>query len=95
MRFVAHFSKSSSSNPSVTIFIILIEAGMLYALRSSHLASTVAWIPIRETDDLTDSVPFDFVVERMIQVPRCTDGNFMADDFDASLRAAINAMLSH
>ena len=73
---------------------VLIEAGMLYALRSSHLASTVAWIPIREADEFTDSVPFDFVVERMIQVPRDEKGKLLVEDFHGKLRAAIDAMLS-
>ena len=73
---------------------VLIEAGMLHALRSSRLASTVAWIPIREADDRTDSIPFDFVTERMIQVPRESNGALMVDEFVGKMITGLDAMLS-
>ena len=49
------------------------------------MASTVAWMPIREEDERTDSVPFDFVTERMIQVSRKEDGLLMIDQFNEQL----------
>ena len=72
---------------------VLIEAGMLYALRNSRLAPTVAWIPVREADDRTEAVPFDFVAERMIQVPRSEGGNLLVEEFGEVIRKRINAML--
>lgn len=73
---------------------VLIEAGMLYALRSSHLAATVAWIPIRESEELTDSVPFDFVTERMVKVPRDQKGDLLLEQFENELRSKLDAMLA-
>jgi hypothetical protein len=72
---------------------VLIEAGMLYALRNSRLAQTGAWIPVREGDDRTEAVPFDFVAERMIQVPRGEDGNLLSKEFDEELKKRIDAMI--
>ncbi|MFK7997924.1 MAG: hypothetical protein AB8B87_27620 [Granulosicoccus sp.] len=72
---------------------VLIEAGMLYALRSSQFAATIAWIPIRESDENTNSIPFDFVVERMIQVPRAENGELVLKEFDQRLTSGIDAML--
>jgi len=73
---------------------VLIEAGMLYALRNSPVSATQAWIPVREPDDFTDDVPFDFVAERMIQVPRTKSGKLLQDELEAVLRSRIDAMLA-
>lgn len=73
---------------------VLIEAGMLYALRSSHLAPTIAWIPIREADDRTVPMPFDFVVERMVHVSRDSNGSLEGDEFKIKLKAGIDSMLA-
>ncbi len=73
---------------------VLIEAGMLYALRHSRMSSTVAWIPVRESSEVSGTVPFDFVAERMIQVPRGEDGSVVAGEFSDKLQNGIDAMLS-
>ncbi len=72
---------------------VLIEAGMLYALRNSRLSPTTAWIPVRETEDWTEPVPFDFVAERMILVPRGNNGKLQGEKFDEELKKGIDAML--
>jgi len=72
---------------------VLIEAGMLYALRNTRAAPTTAWIPVREADDRTDPVPFDFVAERMIQVPRRKDGALLVEVFSEMIRKRIDAMM--
>ncbi len=72
---------------------VLIEAGMLYALRNSRLSPTTAWIPVRESDDRTEPVPFDFVAERMILVPRENTGKLQVKPFTDELTKGMDAML--
>jgi hypothetical protein len=72
---------------------VLIEAGMLHALRNSRLAPTTAWMPIREADDRTEAVPFDFVAERMLQVPREEDGTLRIERFKEEFKKGIDALI--
>ena len=72
---------------------VLIEAGMMTALKNNHLATTIAWISIREDQDRTDNMPFDFVTKRMIDVPRRDDGNLDVELFNKNLEVGIDAML--
>jgi hypothetical protein len=72
---------------------VLIEAGMLHALKNSRLSPTTAWIPVRETEDRTETMPFDFVAERMILVPRGKTGKLQIEEFEEDLKKGIDAML--
>lgn len=72
---------------------VLIEAGMMYALRNSRLSPTTAWIPVREAENWTEPVPFDFVAERMILVPRGNNGKLQSVKFDEEIKKGMDAML--
>ncbi len=72
---------------------VLIEAGMMNALRNNRFAQTVAWIPVRENDELTEPMPFDFVAQRMIRVHRDKNGKLMEEDFKEELKKRIEAMI--
>lgn len=79
-----------NDNPNV-----LIEAGMLQALGRSRGAMTQAWVGIRETEDRTGRMPFDFSVERMIEVERDEEGQVKVENFADALEKQIQTLLEH
>jgi hypothetical protein len=72
---------------------VLIEAGMLQALKNSPLGSNAAWIPVREADELTGPMPFDFTVESRLVVPRDEEGKFQVEEFEAQLKGRLEFVL--
>ena len=61
---------------------VLIEAGMLQALRGGKEGEKQNWIPIREGDT---ELPFDFRGQRVAIVPRGDDGAFKTREFEDAL----------
>ena len=50
---------------------VLFEAGMMHILNGT---SMLGWLPIRESDELTGTPPYDVIVERAITIERSDDG---------------------
>jgi hypothetical protein len=72
---------------------VLFEAGMLYALKQQPGATPASWIVIRESEELGGPPPFDLASERMVIVPRNSEGELLRDDFKNALSVAINKSL--
>lgn len=69
---------------------VLIEAGMLHVL--SRSGTCKGWIPVRERD--SPPVPFDFVTQRLVLVPRLReDGHLNKRNFELDLRNKLEALL--
>jgi len=91
---IAYFSEPSEGrehnfrdNPNV-----LIEAGMMHANMSAQITDEPrAWIPIREKD--SPAMPFDFLSERTIKVPRISGGTLNEESFKFQLRARIEGFM--
>lgn len=51
---------------------VLFEAGMMHILQGSNM---LGWLPIRESDELSGTPPYDLIVERRITLERSEEGN--------------------
>jgi hypothetical protein len=71
---------------------VLIEAGMLHALYHTDADASDGWIPMREPD--SPPLPFDFITERMLKVPRQSDGELNEHQFKSDLRARIRSLIN-
>lgn len=69
---------------------VLFEAGMMHALTHSG-GRMRAWIPIRET--ASPKVPFNFVTERAIEVPRHEDGRVNEHELSVVLEKRLEHLL--
>ncbi|MEP1470147.1 MAG: hypothetical protein ABJK25_04175 [Halieaceae bacterium] len=77
---------------------VLFEAGMfqmLHELRdSADDIDAARWLPIREGEQLTTSLPFDIAGDRMLVVPRSVEtGEVNIEKFGDDLRKAINSLV--
>jgi hypothetical protein len=70
---------------------VLFESGMLHSLTNSPVGTPSGWIPIREKQ--SPRIPFDFASERILLIERSRDGKLMTEQFRASLRGKVNALL--
>ncbi len=95
--YLSQLNVDGTDDPTASKYVdnsnVLIEAGMLDVLVHNRAAPTTAWIPVREADALTTNKPFDFVAQRMLEVPRSEDGTLKHDEFAKALRERVNAML--
>ena len=64
---------------------------MLHSLTNSPVGTPSGWIPIREKQ--SPRIPFDFASERILLIERSRDGKLMKEQFRASLRGKVNALL--
>ena len=64
---------------------------MLHALYGNSDTDTRRWLPIREHTDLTTKIPFDFISQRFIHVPRKANGKLNLKSFSDELRARVTA----
>ncbi len=85
-------SSRFEDNPNV-----LFEAGMfqmLHQLRDDPADSEVArWIPVREAEELTTDIPFDFAADRIVIVPRESDsGQVDPQALAGALRDAVSEL---
>ncbi len=85
---LCYFSEKTENgyqdNPNV-----LFEAGMLHAITNDPFGQPRNWIPIRED---TGPIPFDFSTERMIIVPRSTEGKILRE-FETRLKEMLNTFI--
>jgi hypothetical protein len=72
---------------------VLFEAGMLHALTNDPQGKPDAWIPIREAATVTGAVPFDFASERIVEVPRDSNGTLIEEAFVTNLRKQIDLLV--
>jgi hypothetical protein len=96
-RFGICYLSEPRQNPDQPEYVdndnVLIEAGMLQALKNSPLGTTKAWIPVRESDSRTSPMPFDFMVESRVLVPRDDKGALRVDDFVTMLKTRLAPLL--
>lgn len=67
---------------------VLIEAGMLHALCNEPLAEPVNWIPIREKEDNSGPIPFDFATDSFVLINRKPD--FSPHNLTAELKKRLD-----
>lgn len=95
--YLSEITTDDPDNPDAPKFVdnsnVLIEAGMLDVLVHNRLAAAVAWIPVREAENLTVKSPFDLAAERLAVVPRDEEGVFQRSAFEDLLRNRIDAIL--
>lgn len=77
---------------------VLFEAGMfqmLHQLRDdAEDYNSARWLPIRETEQITTSLPFDIAGDRMLVVPRDpATGEVDTEKFGKDLRKAIQSLI--
>ncbi len=72
---------------------VLIEAGMLQALKGGKEGRRQNWIPIREKIEYTTPLPFDFSGQRTIMVPREEDGRFRSTTFLEEFQKMLRELL--
>lgn len=70
---------------------VLIEAGMLHVLSQDDESSARGWIPIREDEP---PIPFDFVAQRTLLVPRLQNGELNGKRFEEQLRRRMENLLN-
>lgn len=70
---------------------VLIEAGMLHVLSQNEQSSSESWIPIREVEP--PPIPFDFIAQRILIVPRLQSGELNEKLFGEQLRKRVESLL--
>lgn len=69
---------------------VVFEAGMLHGRSDADSPRPAAWIPIRE--DGSQTPPFDIAAERMIVVPRESNGDLLAEKLKNELVDRLNSL---
>lgn len=90
---VCYFSERASEDPNTfqDNANVLIEAGMLHVLSQSDQSLSEAWLPIRE--EKPPPIPFDFVAQRVLFVPRLQSGELNEKLFRERLKKRIENLL--
>lgn len=93
---VCYFSEPSGADADshyVDNANVLIEAGMLHVLSQHDQSSAAAWIPVREQEP--PPIPFDFIAQRILTVPRLQSGELNEKLFVEQLRKRIESLLTN
>lgn len=90
---VCYFSERAGEAPNTfqDNANVLIEAGMLHVLSQSDQSLSEAWLPIREEEP--PPIPFDFVAQRVLFVPRLKSGELDEKFFRERLKKRIEKLL--
>lgn len=89
---IFYFSARKNDGGFVDNPNVLFEAGMLHAIAKNSAQDSTRWIPIREQEELTGRIPFDMVSERILTVPRDSNGSLNASEFEEQLRVRLSKL---
>jgi hypothetical protein len=78
---------SYQDNPNV-----LIEAGMMHAYEITVTSPMIGWIPVREGG--SSQIPFDFVTQRTIWIPRRSNGKLNKQEFRDTLKTRLTRLIT-
>ncbi len=89
---ICYFSEISrtSGHAYQDNYNVVFEAGMMHALSKSANDTMQGWIAIREVD--SPGVPFDFVTERILSVPRNPEGKVDEEAFAVELERILDSI---
>jgi len=93
---VCYFSEPSGGDDGsqyVDNANVLIEGGMLHVLSQHDQSSAAAWVPIREQEP--PPIPFDFIAQRILTVPRLQSGELNEKLFVEQLRKRIENLFTN